>query len=190
MYTVGMKWPSFWLSCGKQVNEHRIEADLQLLIGDEVVGTDFKILAWRPLFPVHTVKRLYFAGRIFREFRESAFIREINFQRKLIHHHVISIFTYSYVQYAKWRCTSKTLPVHGSLSVRMPSEAVFSAKREMSGLVHQNTGQNSKTINTIQSRYASLSATKSLSSLIVSQSLSRRYDSMCWARSIRPIMEA
>ena len=133
-----------------------------------------------------TVKRLYFAGRIF---CESEFIREINFQQKLIHRHVISIFTYSYVQYAKWRCTSKTLPVHGSLSVRMPSEAISSAKREMSGLVHQDTGQNSKTINTNQSRYTSFSATKRLSSLIASRSLSRRYNSMCWARSIHPIME-
>ena len=30
-----------------------------------------------------TVKRLYFAGRIFREFRELAYIRENCFQRKL-----------------------------------------------------------------------------------------------------------
>ena len=36
-----------------------------------------------------TVKRLYFAGRIFREL---AFIRGIKFRRKLIHHHAIRIF--------------------------------------------------------------------------------------------------
>ena len=33
-----------------------------------------------------TVKRLYFAGHIFREFRESPFNSEINFQRILLHH--------------------------------------------------------------------------------------------------------
>ena len=35
------------------INKHRKEADLQL-IGDEVVATDFRILAWRALFPLHT----------------------------------------------------------------------------------------------------------------------------------------
>ena len=40
-----------------------------------------------------TVKCLYFAGRIFREVRESAFIRKINFQQKLFHRHVICVFT-------------------------------------------------------------------------------------------------
>ena len=39
----------------------------------------------------NTVKRLYFAGRIFREFCELLVIREIIFQRKLCHHHVIRI---------------------------------------------------------------------------------------------------
>ena len=66
-------------------------------------------------------------GRIFREFRELACIREINFQRKLIHRYVIR--------------TSRMLPVHGSLSVRMASEDIPSAKREMSGLVHQDKAE-------------------------------------------------
>ena len=68
----------------------------------------------------------------------------------------------------------------------MPSKAVSSANLEMSGLVHQDTGQNSKTLNTTRGRYASFSATKSTSSSIVSQSLSRH-----WIRidSIRLIME-
>ena len=37
---------------------------------------------------------------------------------------------------------------NGSLSGRILSEAISSVNREMSGLVHQDTGQNSKTINT------------------------------------------
>ena len=84
----------------------------------------------------------------------------------------------------------RTLPVHSSLSVLMPSEDISSAKREMSGLAHQDTWQNRKTINTTQGLYVSFYATKSFLSLIVSQSVSRRNGSMCWTRSIRPITEA
>ena len=131
-------------------------------------------------------------NRIFCKFHELAFIREINLQRKLIHRHVIRIFMYSYVQYTKWRCTNTSgmLPVHGSLSVRMPPEAISSAKWEMSALIRQDTGKNSKTINTTRGRYSSFSAMKSLSFLITSQSLSRCYGFMWWTRLISPIMEA
>ena len=137
----------------------------------------------------YTVKCLYLAGRIFRKL---AFIRQINFRRKLIHHLVIRIVMYSYIQYTKWCCTStsRMLIVHSSLSVCMPSKAVSSAEWEMSELVHHDTRQNSKTINLTGGWYASFSTTKSFSSLIAAQSLSRRYDSMCWTGLIRPIMEA
>ena len=56
----------------------------------------------------------------------------------------------------------------------MPSEAISSANHEMWGLVRQDTGQSSNTISTTRGQYASFSATKSLSSPITSQSLSRR----------------
>ena len=101
-----------------------------------------------------TVKRLYFAGRIFRGFRELAYIREINFQRKLCHRQVIRIFT-SFVRpvhrmalckFFKKAPSALSNP-NGSLSGRMPLEAIFSATREISVLVRQDTGQNGKTIN-------------------------------------------
>ena len=56
----------------------------------------------------------------------------------------------------------------------MPPEAISSADRDILGLVHQETGQNSKAINTTQGLYASFSAMKILYSSIASQSLSRR----------------
>ena len=76
----------------------------------------------------------------------------------------------------------------GSLSGCMTSKAISSANCEMSGLVHQDTGQNSKTINTTRGQYTSFSTTKSISSSIASQSLLSR----SWIRigSIRLIMEA
>ena len=49
---------------------------------------------------------------------------------------------------------------NGSLSGRMLSETIFSANREMSGSVHQDTGQNGKTINMTQGQHSSFSATK------------------------------
>ena len=42
------------------------------------------------------------------------------------------------------------------LSNHTPSEAISSANREVSGLVHQDTGQNRKTINTTRGPYATL----------------------------------
>ena len=47
---------------------------------------------------------------------------------------------------------------NSSLSGRIHSEAISSANYEMSGLVRQDTGQNSKTISTPQGRYVSFSA--------------------------------
>ena len=53
----------------------------------------------------------------------------------------------SYVQYTEWRCTSTSessqctpKPKRFSLG-RMPSEAISSVNREMSGSVHQDTGR-------------------------------------------------
>ena len=45
---------------------------------------------------------------------------------------------------------------NGFLSGRMLLEAISSANREMLGLVHQDIGQNCKTINMTRSQYASL----------------------------------
>ena len=64
----------------------------------------------------NAVRHLYFAGHIFHEFHELAFIHEINFQRKLIHRHVICIFTYFVRPVHKMalqvQCTSRRFPVH------------------------------------------------------------------------------
>ena len=120
-------------------------------------------------------KALIFAGRIFREFRESAFIGEINFKRKLFHHHVIGryihvihIFSTQNNAVQKLQEVPSAVPnPNGSLSGRMPSEAISSANRKMSGFIRQD---HKKT----RGRYAIFSATKSLSSSIASQSLSMR----------------
>ena len=55
------------------------------------------------------------------------------------------------VLYKYFKKVPSALPnPNSSLSGRMPSEAIFSANHEMSGLVHQDTGQNSKTMNMTQ----------------------------------------
>ena len=53
-YTIGMKWPSGWLSWGKIINKHKIQTEFQLLICDGVVVMDCRIPPWHPLFPLYT----------------------------------------------------------------------------------------------------------------------------------------
>ena len=123
-----------------------------------------------------TVKRLYFAGRIFREFCESLFIREIIFQRKLFHRHVISILTYfarpvhKTTMYKYFKKVPNTLPnPNGSLSDSTRWKPFLQ-------LIVKCRDWFAKTTNTCttRGRYGISSATKSLSSSIASQSLSRR----------------
>ena len=54
---------------------------------------------------------------------------------------------------------------NGSFLGCMPSKAISSANCKMLGLVHQDIGQNSKTINTTQGECTTFSATESLSIL-------------------------
>ena len=80
---------------------------------------------------------------------------------------------------------------NSALSDHMPPEAISSANRETSGLVRQDTGQNSKTINTTRGRHASFSKTKTfLLSSRVNPYPGVRVNIMFWTRSIRLIMEA
>ena len=88
--------------------------------------------------------------------------------------YIYAIRTHKMALYKYFKKTPSALSnSNGSLSGRMPPEAISSANCEMLALVHQDTRQNSKTINTTRGQYASFSTTKSLSSSVASQSLSR-----------------
>ena len=134
-----------------------------------------------------TIKHLYFASRIFHGFHKLFFICEINFQQKLFQRRVICIFYIIHtsstpngtVRILQESCMSHR--VHSQIQTvlygRIPSEAISSAFHRMSGLVGQDTGQNSKTmINTSRGRgrRACFAETKSLSSSLSCQSLFRR----------------
>ena len=79
------------------------------------------------LYHQNTVKQLYFAGCIFRRFRELAFIREIYFQRKLfpLYIYIIRTPVHKTALYKNFKKAHSALPTpNDSLSGRMPQEAI------------------------------------------------------------------
>ena len=94
-------------------------------------------------------------GRIFREL---AFIREINSPPCDPYVYVFVRPVHKMALYKYFKNAPSTRFSLGSYTVR----SHFSAKREVSGLVHQDTGQNSKTINSTRGRYASFPQRKPL----------------------------